>query len=141
MTEITRELIEHYLRATGWIQRPSPMGVVWHDSARGHTNDFPASWAFTVDADLARCVTGHSEGLAGLAFRLGICAAAENDLLWATAWEIEAIEHRPDDEIDKRGVALLRSMARRNLESIGISLAAWESARLPTIESGAKAGE
>lgn len=122
MLEITRELLEHYLRATGWTLDPKGggwwLGKDWDGNGQ---RGFPASWlgATTLDIDVVVRITGHSKHLASLAFRLGLCVAAEDNFREARS---NFDEGSPRHEV-------LVSQGDRFLEFAGITHDAWESAR------------
>ena len=109
MLEITTELLEHYLRATGTqYDRVKLAALIAKDGIE------EAAFMYL--------------DIVGI-FRLGLCAAAESLLLWASEWQLEQEEYRPGDVIDERGIGLLREAAERQLTSAGIDPRAWESAR------------
>lgn len=126
MLEITRELLEHYLRATGWtldINEGTPwwLGKDWDgNDQRG----FPSSWlsVTTLDIDVVVRITGHSKHLASLAFRLGLCAAAERDFAQEKAIGLES-----NQAADRSAALGLSGVA--HLRDAGIEYIAWESAR------------
>ena len=121
MLEITRELVEHYLRATGW-RFDQNNGLGWWlgtDASGNEGRGFPASWlpASGLDADVAARMAGHRVNAVTLAFRLGLCAAAEEIRLDAESQGTLYAERA------------LNGGHNRLLMSAGIDPAAWESAR------------
>lgn len=69
---ITRELLEHYLRATGWRKEPP---------AWGGPGRFVRRSTAISDLDIASYCDGTFESytISAEGFRLGLCAAAEDD--------------------------------------------------------------
>ena len=124
MLEITRELVEHYLRATGWTFDPSDGWWFGTDASGNKGRAFPASWilASGLDADVAERMAGHRVNAVTLAFRLGLCAAAEqlyDDAASVTRGTLEAA-----NEAGVLGLA-----AHRLILLAGIQIRDWESAR------------
>lgn len=127
--EISLPLIKHYLRALGWVFYLDAHGGAWrHPNGLGDERAFPGGWSDDIDL-LATSVFG--ERVSDVGFRLGICAIAENMIA-----NVDAHHGRLSDT----GASIVHE-ARRALASVDIPLHAWESARLPTIESGAKVEE
>lgn len=117
MLEITRPLIEHYLRATGWALQPRQM-TTYH-SPRG-------DWAVVLSSDT---VTDHIRSIAGaarlsravVAFRLGVCASAERLLARERIIGLAT-------NVDGNRAATYRTAAMELLATLGIPLHVWESA-------------
>lgn len=131
MLEITRELVEHYLRATGWTFDPNDGWWLGTDASGNKGRAFPASWilAFGLDADVAARMAGHRVNAVTLAFRLGLCAAAERDLEEANNLTMPLGSTGMFTADDEHGAGVLVAAAKRSLADAGIDPAAWESAR------------
>jgi hypothetical protein len=131
MLEITRELVEHYLRATGW--EPSTLGF-WTRRSR-QVGTFDGMTAFDIDRAIEEIATSDRLTRSALAFRLGLCAAAESLLAEARVVNESIARGGPVvDEYDER-VGSMRFVASQMeaadsiLALAGIDAATWESAR------------
>lgn len=134
MLEITRELVEHYLRATGWTFDPSDGWWFGTDASGNQERAFPASWilASGLDADVAARMAGHRVNAVTLAFRLGLCAAAEELLQTAVALTDDIANPKYYDKPLDEWRAVERNIREEAADIIrltGIDPAAWESAR------------
>jgi hypothetical protein len=122
MLDITRELVEHYLRATGWASVASDLNgrALWSNGIR---------WINEFDGDSIDDVLDAlqlEDSRPDLRFRLGLCAAA--DKLISSAHATEKLNTPPDDIL----FALVgedRMQAHELLRLAGVDPIAWESAR------------
>jgi hypothetical protein len=121
MLEITRELVEHYLRATGWTLTD---GEWWRICESGQRRRVPAEWIGSSGLDLEIVVraTNHNDNLALLPFRLGLCAAAERD--FTAEKEAGLASNQAAEQSAARGISGIE-----HLRDAGIEYLAWESAR------------
>lgn len=130
MLEITRELVEHYLRTTGWtLDSQNDPWWLGTDATGNRERGFPARWldARTLDVDVVVRITGHSDNLASLAFRLGLCAAAES--LFEEARKTDAMSSPPDAILSALATED-RAQGKQLLGLAGIDPLAWDSARI-----------
>lgn len=111
MIELTRELLERYLRAIGHPIRPAETIALNEGTPLDLAIDGIALWL-----GLTR---------SAFAFRLGLCAAAEDMLSsvrnWRLSYGAQASALAPVDPFEGLANALLRAA--------GIDPAAWEAAR------------
>lgn len=118
MLEITRDLLEHYLRATGWETHGNGNMSATKYPKRGRT----LYWANDASIADGIALEANRSGAPSfvVAFRLGLCAAA--DRAFAQGREFRAIH---------QGAWAMKSddLAVDYLTGAGIDPAAWESAR------------
>lgn len=105
----TRALVEHYLRATGWTQKTENDHLYWcRDGyslpALGDADALTALVERRVDRDIK--------------FHLGMCAAAEHDLIEARRL------------VDTPACFALQRVGEEKLRLAGITPDAWEKARV-----------
>ena len=118
MLEITRELVEHYLRATRW--EPSTLGF-WTRRGR-QVGTFDGMSAFDIDRLIEELATSERLPRSAVAFRLGLCAAAERD--FAEEKAIGLASNQATEQSAARGISGIE-----HLRDAGIEYLAWESAR------------
>ena len=127
MLKITRELVEHYLRATGW--RPLKGGPTTY--RHGSDNYDVVMASDPIDAAIKYIALATNVERHVVAFRFGLCAAAEELLMTAAALSEDiAIPKYHDKSLGEwRAVGRnLREEAADIMRLAGIDPAAWESA-------------
>lgn len=122
MFKITRELVEHYLRATGW--RPLKGGPTTYRHGSDNYDIVMAS--DPIDAAIKYIALATRVERHVVAFRLGLCAAAES--LFEEARNTDSMNDPPDATLGTLANED-EAQARRLLGLAGIDPAAWESAR------------
>jgi hypothetical protein len=120
---ITRALLEHYLRATGWRHRSSFHG--WREwDFQKWTAMVPETGE--ISAETLRAVGWPLKIKGGeVGARLGMCVAAEMAIADAATWEPS------NPEIDNDGTEheVLTNLGRNLLKAAGVDPRRWEEAR------------
>jgi hypothetical protein len=124
MLEITRELVEHYLRVAGW--EPSTLGF-WTRRGR-QVGTFDGMTTFDIDRAIEEIATSDRLTRSALAFRLGLCAAAERRFVHARFIKINNPTALPTDRVTLVH-AVEQGEGEELLKCAGIDPLAWESAR------------
>ena len=118
--EVSRALLEQYLRATGWTCRPRaerPLDPEW---VRGEGERMLGISAGLPQLDAIAAY--HGIAYATLAYRLGLCAAAEH-----IRSDVDGLETASSDEEGPREQGVRQ--ASELLRLAGIKPDAWERAR------------
>jgi hypothetical protein len=131
MLEITRDLVEHYLRATGW-NRLGGDPVVFRSTNAEYDIVLLSD---SIQRSIQYIASASKTPRHVVAFRLGLCAAAESLLAEARVVNESIARGGPVvDEYDER-VGSMRFVASQMeaadsiLALAGIDAATWESAR------------
>jgi hypothetical protein len=122
MLEITRDLVEHYLRATGW-NRLGGDPVVFRSTNAEYDIVLLSD---SIQRSIQYIASASKTPRHVVAFRLGLCAAA--DKLISSAHATEKMNTPPDDIL----FALVgedRMQAHELLRLAGVDPSDWESAR------------
>ncbi len=117
---ITRELIEHYLRATWWEQNPAISSCGAWSADRGSTRHVIA----IDDVELAIRALAKADGKT-VRERLGLCAAAEAAFAEASLWEPS--DPRAGYEGTERETIM--NLGRTLLQMASIDPELWDKAR------------
>jgi hypothetical protein len=124
MLEITRDLVEHYLRATGW-NRLGGDPVVFRSTNAEYDIVLLSD---SIQRSIQYIASASKTPRHVVAFRLGLCAAAERRFVHARFIKINNPTALPTDRVTLVH-AVEQGEGEELLKCAGIEPDAWESAR------------